>query len=139
MFHIRNSFQSCLIYDFNQRYFDRYFLNGLTEQDWKEEVKYVQDKLSTSLLREAMMRMPANIFAIDGEQTLAVMIARKDKLETSAMDYYRFLAIRVEIPASDKKEHFEVKHLQVGAYKRHGHHYGVQLSSSRNERLDYPY
>lgn len=101
-------------YNYNQQTFDRYFLNGLSEKDWIEEVKYVQEKITSALLRQAMLRMPANIFAAGGEQTLKVMMARKDNLETSALAYYRFLAITVEIPGSDKKEYFEVKHKKNG-------------------------
>lgn len=101
-------------WNFNQRYFDRYFLNGLSEDDWKEEIKYVQDKLSSSLLRRAMQRMPANIFAEGGEETLKIMAARKDNLEKNALAYYRFISITIEIPASDKKEYFEIKHKKNG-------------------------
>jgi len=101
-------------WNFNQRYFDRYFLNGLSEKDWREVVKYVQEKLTDSLLRQAMLRMPANIFAEGGEETLKIMIARKNNLEKSALDYYRFLAITVEVSASDKREYFEVKHKKNG-------------------------
>lgn len=101
-------------WNFNQRYFDRYFLNGLSEKDWREVVKYVQEKLPDGLLRQAMLRMPANIFAEGGEETLKIMIARKNNLEKSALDYYRFLAVTVEVSASDKREYFEVKHKKNG-------------------------
>ena len=101
-------------WNFYQRYFDRYFLSGLSEKDWQEEIKYVQRKLTPAILRKSMLLMPADIFAQGGEQTLQIMIARKDNLEKSAMTYYRFLAATVEIPASDKKEYFEVKHKKNG-------------------------
>lgn len=101
-------------WNYNQRSFDRYFLNSLSEKDWKEEVKYVQEKITSDLLRKAMQRIPANILAEGGEKTLQIMIARKDNLEKSALDYYRFLSGVVEIPASDKREYFEVKHKKNG-------------------------
>lgn len=101
-------------WNYNERYFDRYFLSGLSEGDWKEEVKYVQDKLTPALLKKAMQQMPANIFAAGGEQTLQLMMARKDGLEETALAYYRFLAMTVEVPASEKREHFEVKHQKDG-------------------------
>ncbi|HEY0177781.1 MAG TPA: BamA/TamA family outer membrane protein, partial [Pedobacter sp.] len=101
-------------WNYNQRFFDRYFLNSLSEKDWKEEVKYVQDKVSSALLRQAMQRIPANILAEGGEKTLNIMIARKDNLEKSALAYYRFLSGTVEIPASDKKEYFEIQHKKNG-------------------------
>lgn len=101
-------------WNYNERYFDRYFLSGLSEGDWKEEIKYVQEKLNPELLKKAMQRMPANIYAEGGEESLKLMIARIAGLDKSALDYYRFLSKTVEVAASDKKEHFEVKHQKDG-------------------------
>ena len=101
-------------WNFNQRYFDRYFLNALSEKDWREEIKYVQDKLTPELLAGSLKRMPANINAIGGEELLKILIARRASLEKSAMDYYRFLAVTLDIPASDKKEYFEIEHKKNG-------------------------
>lgn len=101
-------------WNYNQKSFDRYFLNSLSEKDWIAEVHYVQSRLSSALLRQAMLRIPANIFAEGGEKTLQIMIARKDNLEKSALDYYRFLSHVVEIPGSDKREYFELSHQKNG-------------------------
>jgi len=97
-----------------QRDFDRYFLNGLSEKDWKEEISYVQSKLTDDLLRKAMMLMPVAIFAEGGEETLDIMKARRDGLEKSALPYYRFLSRNVAIITSDKREYFDVKHKKNG-------------------------
>ena len=101
-------------WNFNQRYFDRYFLNALSEKDWREEIKYVQDKLTPELLAGSLKRMPANINAIGGEELLKILVARRESLEKSALDYYRFLAVTLDIPASDKKEYFEIEHKKNG-------------------------
>jgi hypothetical protein len=101
-------------YNYNQQNFDRYFLNSLSEKEWREEIRFVQEKISNALLRQAMYKIPAHIFAKGGEETLSIMIARKDNLGTSAMDYYRFLAATVEITASAKKEYFEIRHQKDG-------------------------
>jgi hypothetical protein len=101
-------------YNYNQQNFDRYFLNSLSEKDWNEELKYVQNTISNSVLRQAMNKIPADIFAKGGEETLRIMIARKDNLGKTAMDYYRFLSKTVEVTASDKKEYFEIRHQKDG-------------------------
>lgn len=101
-------------WNYNQRYFDRYFLNALSENDWKQEIKYVQQKLTDEVLKKGMHTMPANVFALGGEATLAVLKSRRDHLEKSALDYYRFLSKVVEITASDKKEYFEIRHQKDG-------------------------
>jgi len=101
-------------WNYNQRYFDRYFLSGLSESDWKEEIAFVQEKLNPSVLKKAMQRMPAAIYAEGGAESLRIMQARIKGLDKSAMDYYRFLSVTAEIPASDKKEHFVLEHENDG-------------------------
>jgi hypothetical protein len=101
-------------WNFNQRYFDRYFLNGLSEDDWQKEIKFVQDTFTPELLRKAMLQLPPAIFAEGGEASLNMMIARVHHLDKNAVDYYRFLSKVVEVPTSDKKEHFEIRHKANG-------------------------
>jgi hypothetical protein len=43
------------------------------------------------------------------------MISRRNNLEKEALTYYDFLAREVDIPASDKHEHFEVKYEEDGS------------------------
>ncbi|SDM28490.1 hypothetical protein [Pedobacter antarcticus] len=72
-----------------QRHFDRYFLNGLDEKDWRKAVKEVQDIITPELLEKAFRRMPENIYNINGDETLRIAIARTKNLDKSALDYYR--------------------------------------------------
>ena len=101
-------------WNFNERYFDRYFLNELTEQDWQAEVKYVQHKLTDELIGTAFRKMPDSIFKLSGQELIRCFTSRRDKLETLALQYYRFLSIHVDIPASEKKEILKVKNLENG-------------------------
>ncbi|HWW43231.1 BamA/TamA family outer membrane protein [Pedobacter sp.] len=101
-------------WNFNARYFDRYFLNELNEKDWKEEVKYVQKTITPQLVDSAIKLMPAIIVAENGEELKRSLNGRVRNLEKIALDYYHFLAEYVEIPASDKREHFEIQHKKDG-------------------------
>ncbi|MES2454714.1 MAG: BamA/TamA family outer membrane protein [Bacteroidota bacterium] len=101
-------------WNFNERYFDRYFLNELSEQDWKDEVKYVQEKLTPELIDQAFRKMPDTIFKLSGAELVGFMTSRRDQLETLALEYYRFLSINVDISASDKKEFFDINNLENG-------------------------
>ena len=101
-------------WNFNERYFDRYFLNELTEEDWQSEVKYVQEKLTDGLIDKAFRKMPDTIYKLSGPELTRHFTSRRDKLETLAMQYYRFLSINVDVPASEKKEIFKVKNLENG-------------------------
>lgn len=101
-------------FNFNARYFDRYFLAQLNEQDWREEIAYVQQQLSDGLIREAVRRMPAPIYAQSGPEIAEIMIARRNRLQQDALEYYRFLSEKVDIAASDKHEEFLLRYLPGG-------------------------
>lgn len=102
-------------WSFNERYFDRYFLNELTAQDWKEEAMYVQQKLTDEVILQAFKQMPDPVFKLDGQELIHCFTSRKNKLDSLTQHYYRFLSIHVDIPASEKKEAFKVQYLENGA------------------------
>ncbi|EHQ24485.1 BamA/TamA family outer membrane protein [Mucilaginibacter paludis] len=95
-------------WNFNARYFDRYFLNQLSEDDWKEQIAYVQAKLTDSLISKAIRLMPDTIYRLSGPAIVANIIARRNILAQQALEYYRFISNEVEIPASDKMDQFTI-------------------------------
>jgi len=101
-------------WNFNARYFDRYFLNGLSEDDWREQVTYIQKTLTDSLITTAVKRMPDTIFKLSGPAIIAKMKGRRDKLMHQALEYYRFISIYVDVPASDKNDQFGIKEQKDG-------------------------
>lgn len=101
-------------WNFNERFFDRYFLNELTEKDWRAEAKYVQAQLTDELISKAFRKMPDTVFKLSGSELIRSFTSRRDKLETLALQYYNFLSINVDIPASGKNEIFQVKNLDNG-------------------------
>jgi hypothetical protein len=101
-------------WNFNNRYFDRYFLNQLSHDDWLAEIKYVQQHLTPERVEEALHLMPPEIVALGLDDLREAMIGRINYLPTSAMEYYQFLAKKVEIPQSDKREQFEITYYPAG-------------------------
>ncbi|MDB5250124.1 MAG: hypothetical protein JWQ40_4518 [Segetibacter sp.] len=97
-------------YNFNNRYFDRYFLTAMSEDDWKEQIQYVQQKITDSLIRSSIKLLPPNIYDLSGEQIINTLIARRSILLKEALNYYRFISRYIDVPASDKHELFEIKH-----------------------------
>ncbi|WPU91379.1 hypothetical protein SNE25_18840 [Mucilaginibacter sabulilitoris] len=95
-------------WNFNARYFDRYFLNQLSEDDWKEQIAYVQSKLTDELINKAVKRMPDSIYQLSGREIVNKMISRRNILAQQALEYYRFISREVEIPASDKTDKFSI-------------------------------
>ncbi|WP_157544053.1 BamA/TamA family outer membrane protein [Mucilaginibacter paludis] len=92
----------------NARYFDRYFLNGLSEQDWEQQIDFVQHTLTDELIENSVKLMPASIYKISGESIVKRMINRRNNIKQQALRYYRILSKTVEIPESDKREYFDL-------------------------------
>jgi hypothetical protein len=115
-------------YNYNNRYFDRYFLNGLDEADWKEQIAYVKSKMTDDLIRSAISRLPDTIYKLTGEKIINTLIARRSILEKEAMKYYRFLSKFPDVPASDKNEVFEIN------YKPDGH-VSVAITKIKKDHL----
>lgn len=95
-------------WNLNARYFDRYFLNSLSEHDWETQIAYVQSKLTDELITRAVKLMPDTIYKLCGPQIVHNLIARRNVLKRQALKYYRFLSQKAEIPASDKRERFDI-------------------------------
>ncbi|HEV7330851.1 MAG TPA: BamA/TamA family outer membrane protein [Flavisolibacter sp.] len=101
-------------YNFNNRFFDRYFLNTLDEEEWQEQIAFVQKTVSDELIRSAVKRMPDTIFALSGNQIVQTLMERRNNLKADAMRYYRFHSKIVDIPASDKDEKLLVQYKEGG-------------------------
>jgi len=95
-------------WNFNARYFDRYFLHQLSEDDWREQIALVQRTLTDSLITAAIDRMPAPIVKQCGQEIIGKIRSRRDHLLKQALEYYRFISIYVDIPATDKREQFNL-------------------------------
>lgn len=93
-------------WNYNARYFDHYFLTGLDEKEWKKQIAIVQSRLTDRVLTEAVKRLPPNIYKASGPKLVKTLIGRRDNLNDYALEYYRFLAKDVNIPATAKNEEF---------------------------------
>ena len=104
------------------RDFDRIFLTDLDKNEWKKSVASFQQKLSDSVIRNAVRQLPPEIFRINGEKIIDKLISRRNVLMDAAMKYYRFVSKQVNIVGSNQKEHFKVSSvgdkLQVRVYVR---------------------
>ncbi|TLV04093.1 hypothetical protein FEN17_07285 [Dyadobacter luticola] len=97
--------------------FDRYFLSQIGENDWKEQIEYVQKTLTDEVFTNAMRLMPDTIFKISGEDIIAKFKARRENLTWQGLEYYRFLAKDVDIPGTDKHDNFDIQNNADGSMK----------------------
>jgi len=101
-------------FNFNARYFDRYFLNGLSKDDWQAEIDMVEKMLTDDVLRNAIHHLPPNIFQLSGEHIIRTLIARRKILRAEALKYYQFVSRYVDVASSDKHELFDINYLANG-------------------------
>jgi hypothetical protein len=101
-------------WNLNARNFDRYFLNGLSQQDWEDQITYVQSTLTDAVINQAMHKMPANIYKLSGQAIEKKLIARRGVLKEQGLKYYRFLSATVTVSTSEKHENIDVTNLPGG-------------------------
>ena len=101
-------------FNFNARYFDRTFLNGLSEKQWKEQSEILVNNMTDEVIHQAMLQFPAPIQAIDTPNIAEKLRSRRPLLEEAAMKYYRFLAKSVDVVGTNKDENFDIERLPGG-------------------------
>ena len=108
--------------NWSARDFDRIFLNKLDRETWEETIRYVQDKLTDSVLSTSVHRLPDEIFPLNGEHIIETLVSRRNVLLQRGMQYYKFLADDVSVVGTNKSEYFRVgeteKGLNVTVYER---------------------
>ena len=102
-------------FNFAARNLDRFFLNSLTEKDWKDAIDAFLPKMTDAVIEEAIAQQPPEIRHISGDKIIAILKERRKYLAADVMEYYRFLAEIVDVTASDKKELFDISRNEDGS------------------------
>jgi hypothetical protein len=96
-------------FNFAARNLDRFFLNGLTESQWKSTVEEFLQKMTDEVIEKAMAMQPVEIRALPSNQMIINTLKERRKyLAEEVMEYYMFLSDVVTITGSDKKDLFQV-------------------------------
>lgn len=98
----------------NARYIDRRLLNDLNWQDWEEQISFLQQQLSDSVIETSIKDLPPEVFDISGPEIIAKLSSRREELQEAVRGYYLFLSEYVDVVGSDKHERFEVERLPNG-------------------------
>jgi hypothetical protein len=91
------------------RNLDRYFLNGLSEQDWQTAADEFVTKMTDDVIDRAMAQQPPELRDLHGPWIAQTLKERRKYIVGEVMEYYRFLAEDVNVVASNKKELFDIK------------------------------
>ena len=95
-------------FNFAARNLDRFFLNELEEEDWRREVDNFLPKMTDAVIERAMAQQPPEIHGLRLNEITQILKDRRQFLADEVMTYYRFLALNVNVVASDKTELFDV-------------------------------
>ena len=112
--HFDYDFKDVMGLNFNARYIDRRLLNKLSWPEWEQEVKFLQENLTDSVIEQSIRDLPPEIFALSGPEIIAKLKSRREKLLPAAREYYENLSRYVDVIGSDKHELFEVERLPNG-------------------------
>jgi hypothetical protein len=86
--------------------FDRMFLNGIDENDWKITAEKFINELSDAKIDQAIRQMPPEIYAINGKVITDKLVSRRKLLYEKSLRYYRFISQEVEVLGSNQDEFF---------------------------------
>ncbi|MFI5130897.1 MAG: hypothetical protein ACHQFX_12925 [Chitinophagales bacterium] len=95
--------------NYEERNIDPFFTNEMTLEDWLNAARSLQQSLTDNVIEQSIGQMPPGIVAASGEEDIAKLKSRRDRLVKYATEYYLFLAKEVEITGSKKREYFEIE------------------------------
>ncbi|MFZ9387537.1 MAG: ShlB/FhaC/HecB family hemolysin secretion/activation protein [Chitinophagaceae bacterium] len=109
-------------FNFAARNLDRFFLNGLSKEDWQREADAFVAKMTDEVIDRAIAAQPKEIRDISGPTIAGILKERRNFIVADVMEYYNFISEIVTITASDKNEQFNLIRdgngaMQVEVYK----------------------
>jgi len=99
---------------FNGRFFDRTFMSEPNLEDWLLIAQDIKQNLSDSVIHEAILKFPENVYDSSGLEIENKLKSRRDFLQEYAEDYYRFLSKDVDVVGTDERELFVVERAENG-------------------------
>ena len=95
-------------YNFPARNLDRQMANQTTLPLWIATANELQKLLTDEVIENSVKLLPPEVFPLSGQEIIAKLKSRRDKLETFAKDYYSFLAEEVEIVGTKNRDYIEI-------------------------------
>jgi len=102
-------------FNFAARNLDRFFLNQLTEEHWKQAAEKFVSQMTDEVIDRAMAQQPAEIRSISAPKIAQTLKDRRNFLVAEAVEYHRFIAEIVNVTGSDKKELFDISRNDDGS------------------------
>jgi hypothetical protein len=93
---------------FSGRFTDRRFLVGLSRPEWETITKALVARLTDAVIAEAVRKLPPAVYARSGDELEQTLLRRRDGLADASRDFYRLLAARVDVRASEGADKIEI-------------------------------
>ena len=115
-------------YNFNNRYFDRYFLNELNRSDWIKEIEWVQSHITDVVINQAMHKLPDTIYQLSANKIINTLKQRRKNLLNEGLQYYKFLSKTIDIVATKTDENIKINLLSEDS---------MEIILSDNKHIEY--
>ena len=102
-------------FNFAARNLDRFYLNQLTEQDWKDATSKFLATMTDEVIIKALRQQPSEIRDISADKIINILKERRKYLADETAQYYKFLAEYVNVTGSDKTELFTITRNEDGS------------------------
>ncbi|MEO6894904.1 MAG: metallophosphoesterase [Ginsengibacter sp.] len=110
----KSNYPSIKWFNWEERDFDRIFMNNLDKEKWEEIINQFQKNVTDSVIEQAVKSLPPEIYTLDGAEIAKKLENRRDFLTDKGIAYYRFLSKEVNVVGSDKNEFFRVSNNDKG-------------------------
>lgn len=93
------------------RFFDRAFLTEQDLNDWEKMAEEIKENLTDEVIEDALHQWPDEIYALNGDDIVLKLKARRDRLTEFAREFYLFLNTEVTVVGTDKRERFTIERI----------------------------
>lgn len=90
------------------------FLRNMTEEDWLEEAKFIQENLTHEAIDRAFAELPQNAQNELTQEVIENLKIRRGKLDIWAKERYFFLQKQIVLTGTNKKEKFLIQRMPEG-------------------------
>jgi hypothetical protein len=111
---LRHDIPNVRWYGFVARDIDGLFLNQLNKHEWQAVLQDMNTSLSDSVITNSVKLLPSEIYEVDGREITDKLKNRSKLLSETGMEYYSFLATKVNVLGSNLDEEFIVSEATEG-------------------------
>ena len=93
------------------RLIDRTFLNSLDWKAWQEQIQFIQENLSNSVIDSAFKAWPQTVQDDVAEKIKRNIKSRRDNLTSIARKHYEFVSTTVNVLGTEERERFVINRI----------------------------